>query len=139
MKVKNGKNIEKYLHQHSLMCVSISDFVTGSLIEYFYFCKRNNKLVWDETVKIMNGLFNEVWAGKDVISLDHALEITLSVCILLILSSILTPFSLILIFRLLSLSSVSQVHVVSIDCFLTGCLRCQDLDRKCHGTRTRSY
>ena len=27
----------------------------------------------------MNGLFNEVWAGKDVISLDHTLEITLAV------------------------------------------------------------
>ena len=45
-----------------------------------YVCQRNNKLVWDETVKIMNGLFNEVWAGKDVISLDHAVEITLPVC-----------------------------------------------------------
>ena len=45
----------------------------------FYFFKRNNKLVWDETIKIMNGLFMEVWAGKDVISLDHTLEITLAV------------------------------------------------------------
>ncbi len=25
----------------------------------------NNKLVWDETVRIMNGLFDDVWAGKD--------------------------------------------------------------------------
>ena len=56
-------------------------FSTGSLIDNFYFCQRNNKLVWDETIKIMNGLFNEVWAGKDVISLDHTLEITLSVCV----------------------------------------------------------
>ena len=35
----------------------------------------------------MNGLFNEVWAGKDVISLDHTLEITLEVCVLLILAT----------------------------------------------------
>ncbi|PPQ93732.1 hypothetical protein CVT25_013072 [Psilocybe cyanescens] len=43
------------------------------------FSDRNNKLVWDETVQIMNGLFNEVWKDKDVISLDHCVEITLPV------------------------------------------------------------
>jgi len=55
--------------------------VTGSLIEDFTFYQRNNKLVWDETIKIMKELFNEVWAGKDVISLDQTLEITSSVCV----------------------------------------------------------
>jgi len=48
------------------------------------FSDRNNKLVWDETVKIMDGLFNEVWAGKDVISLDHTHEITLAITLFVI-------------------------------------------------------
>ena len=54
--------------------------LVGYLIEdLFYPCQRNNKLVWDETTKIVNALFNEVWEGKDVISVDHAVEITLPV------------------------------------------------------------
>jgi hypothetical protein len=53
--------------------------VNSSDLKIFYVFQRNNRLVWDETLKIMNGLFNEVWAGKDVISLDHTLEITLAV------------------------------------------------------------
>ena len=113
-------------------------FVLGSLIDWrFYFCQRNNKLVWDETIKIMNGLFDEVWAGEDVISLDHTLEITLAVCVYSSLQSYYLPVSLILIFRLLYLSSVLQV--IAIDCFLAECLQRQVLGYKCHGTRTRSY
>ena len=86
----------------------------------------------------MNGLFNEVWEGKDVISLDHTLEITLAVRVYSSLQSWSdSPFSLILIFRLLSLSSVLQV--IAIDCFLTECSQLQGLGNKCHGTRTKSY
>ena len=57
----------------------------------------------------MNELFNEVWADKDVISLDHTLEITLAVCVYSSLQWSYSPFSLMLIFRLLSLSLVLQV------------------------------
>ena len=63
------------------MCVSMSDMLLVLRLKILFFSQRNNKLVWDETIKIMNGLFNEVWAGKDVISLDHTLEITLAVCV----------------------------------------------------------
>ncbi|CAA7261776.1 unnamed protein product [Cyclocybe aegerita] len=41
------------------------------------FSNRNNKLVWDETLQIMEGLFAEVWENKDVISVDHFLETTM--------------------------------------------------------------
>jgi hypothetical protein len=34
----------------------------------------------------MNGLFNDVWEGKDVILLDHTVETTLAVCVYFILA-----------------------------------------------------
>ena len=34
----------------------------------------------------MNGLFNDVWGGKDVVSLDHTVETTLAVCVYFILA-----------------------------------------------------
>jgi cytochrome P450 len=45
------------------------------------FSDRNNRLVWDETVKIMNELFDSpvMWGGKERIEVDHALHITLPV------------------------------------------------------------
>ncbi|PPQ67222.1 hypothetical protein CVT26_007295 [Gymnopilus dilepis] len=46
------------------------------------FSDRNNKLVWDETVKIVQGLFADVWHDKDVITVDHAVDITLPVAFL---------------------------------------------------------
>jgi len=42
-------------------------------------CQRNNRLVWDETLKIMKGLFEDVWGDKDVITVDHCVDITLPV------------------------------------------------------------
>lgn len=40
-----------------------------------------NSLVDDETIQIMNGLFKEVWAGKNVISENHAAELPFSACL----------------------------------------------------------
>ncbi|KAF8903954.1 cytochrome P450 [Gymnopilus junonius] len=48
------------------------------------FSDRNNKLVWDETVKIMNDLFTEVWMDKDVITVDHCVDITLPIALFVI-------------------------------------------------------
>ena len=83
LKVKNGKNIEKSVHPLSLRCVSVLDLFVQFLNENFLLFpplyQRNNKLVWDAAFQTMNGLFNEVWAGKDIISVDHAVEITLPV------------------------------------------------------------
>ncbi|PSR70451.1 hypothetical protein PHLCEN_2v13702 [Hermanssonia centrifuga] len=48
------------------------------------FSEPNNKLVWDETVRIMNGLFDDVWAGKDTIVSDHVVEFTLPIALFVI-------------------------------------------------------
>ncbi|KAF9054629.1 cytochrome P450 [Panaeolus papilionaceus] len=48
------------------------------------FSDRNNKLVWEETVKIMNSLFNEVWKDKSSISVDHCVDITLPIALFVI-------------------------------------------------------
>jgi hypothetical protein len=41
--------------------------------------QRNNKMVWDETVKIMDDLFQNVWGNQAEITTDHCVEITLPV------------------------------------------------------------
>lgn len=41
--------------------------------------QRNNKLVWDETVRIINDLFSNVWGVEDVVTVNHATELTLPV------------------------------------------------------------
>ena len=41
--------------------------------------KRNNRLVWDESVRVIDSLHNEVWKDQDVISIDHFAEITAQV------------------------------------------------------------
>ena len=41
--------------------------------------QKNTRLVWDETVRIMFDLFDDVWGDSPEIVLDHCLEITLPV------------------------------------------------------------
>jgi cytochrome P450 len=41
--------------------------------------QRNNKLVWDETIRIMEDLFDNVWGDRSEIVVDHFLDITLPV------------------------------------------------------------
>jgi hypothetical protein len=36
-------------------------------------------MVWNETARIVNGLFETVWDGRDVVTVDHCLDITLPV------------------------------------------------------------
>ncbi|KAF8895567.1 cytochrome P450 [Infundibulicybe gibba] len=48
------------------------------------FSERNNKLVWDETVKIMNGLFDNVWGKQEQVTTDHCVEITLPIALFVI-------------------------------------------------------
>ncbi|KAN0103584.1 cytochrome P450 monooxygenase [Russula decolorans] len=43
------------------------------------FSERNNKLVWDETIQIMNDLFDNVWGDRSEIIVDHCVDITLPV------------------------------------------------------------
>ncbi|KAG5637048.1 hypothetical protein H0H81_005999 [Sphagnurus paluster] len=40
---------------------------------------RNNKMVWDETVKVMQSLFDDVWGDRETISIDHCGDITIPV------------------------------------------------------------
>ena len=42
--------------------------------------QRNNKLVWDETTRIMMDLFDNVWGDRSEIVVDHCLHVTLPVC-----------------------------------------------------------
>jgi hypothetical protein len=41
--------------------------------------QRNNKLVWDETTRIMMDLFNNIWGDRAEIVVEHCLDITLPV------------------------------------------------------------
>ncbi|PSS35560.1 hypothetical protein PHLCEN_2v1488, partial [Hermanssonia centrifuga] len=48
------------------------------------FSEPNNKLVWDETVRIMNDMFDNVWAGEDTIVVDQAVDVTLPIALFVI-------------------------------------------------------
>ncbi|KAK1218093.1 hypothetical protein PQX77_019252 [Marasmius sp. AFHP31] len=47
------------------------------------FNDRNNKLVWDETVRIVLDLFDNVWMNKDV-EVDHVTDVTLPIALFVI-------------------------------------------------------
>ena len=49
---------------------------------YEYPCQKNNKLVWDETIKIMMDMFDNVWGDRSEIVVDHCVDITLPVRLL---------------------------------------------------------
>lgn len=42
--------------------------------------QRNNKLVWDETLLIMQDLFDNVWGSKQEVEVGHAVDLILPVC-----------------------------------------------------------
>ncbi|KAI0656897.1 cytochrome P450 [Cubamyces menziesii] len=48
------------------------------------FSERNNRLVWDETIRILEDLFHNVWEDKDVVEVDHVLDITVGITLLVI-------------------------------------------------------
>lgn len=48
------------------------------------FSERNNKLVWDETCRIMMDMFENVWRWKDEIAVDHCVDITLPIALFVI-------------------------------------------------------
>ncbi|KAF9059688.1 cytochrome P450 [Rhodocollybia butyracea] len=45
------------------------------------FNDRNNRLIWDETTRIILALFDDVWGSQDTVILDHALTITLPIAL----------------------------------------------------------
>ncbi|THU83303.1 cytochrome P450 [Dendrothele bispora CBS 962.96] len=48
------------------------------------FSDRNNKLVWDESLRIMDDLFANVWGDQDTIVVDHCVDITLPIALFVI-------------------------------------------------------
>lgn len=48
------------------------------------FSERNNRLVWEETVRIMVDLFDNLWENKPEIVVDHAVDITLPIALFVI-------------------------------------------------------
>jgi hypothetical protein len=60
--------------------------ILGSMSRLFELCpvlnptQRNTRLVWDETIRIMFDLFDNVWENKPEIVVDHCVDITLPVC-----------------------------------------------------------
>ncbi|KIP06369.1 hypothetical protein PHLGIDRAFT_515467 [Phlebiopsis gigantea 11061_1 CR5-6] len=48
------------------------------------FSERNNRLVWEETVKIMTDLFDNVWGEKEKVVYDNALDMTLPIALFVI-------------------------------------------------------
>ena len=41
--------------------------------------QKNNKLVWDETIRIMIDLFDNVWGDRSEVVVDHCVDVTLPV------------------------------------------------------------
>ena len=41
--------------------------------------QKNNKLVWNETVRIMEELFDNVWGPKDTVEIENITDLTVPV------------------------------------------------------------
>ena len=41
--------------------------------------QKNNKLVWDETVRILHDHFDNVWGPKDTVDIDNITDLTVPV------------------------------------------------------------
>ncbi|KAF7793522.1 hypothetical protein EIP86_004636 [Pleurotus ostreatoroseus] len=48
------------------------------------FSEPNNKLVWEEAVRIMSGLFEDVWGAQERIMCDHVVDLTLPIALFVI-------------------------------------------------------
>ncbi|KAK0241060.1 cytochrome P450 [Armillaria nabsnona] len=48
------------------------------------FSDRNNRLVWEQSLKITGDLINTVWKNKDVVEVEHAVDVTLPIALNLI-------------------------------------------------------
>ncbi|CDO70499.1 hypothetical protein BN946_scf184569.g42 [Trametes cinnabarina] len=48
------------------------------------FSEKNNRLVWDETIRILYDLFDNVWGDRDTILIDNITDITVPITLLVI-------------------------------------------------------
>jgi len=47
-----------------------------------FHCQKNHNLVWDETIRILMDLFDNVWGNRSKVVIDHCVDITFPVCLL---------------------------------------------------------
>jgi hypothetical protein len=81
-----GSNIvasegEQWKRYRTVTAPAFSEVCNRLLKSPFSQCdpQRNTRLVWDETIRIMFDLFDNVWGDSPEIVLDHCVEITLPV------------------------------------------------------------
>ncbi|KAI1786708.1 cytochrome P450, partial [Ganoderma leucocontextum] len=48
------------------------------------FSERNNRLVWDETVRVLEDLFQNEWGPREVVDVNHIMDITVPITLLVI-------------------------------------------------------
>src|ERR1700733_2499287 len=71
----SGRSIERLPLRHSQRyCPELCSSPDAE-----YDCQKNNKLVWDETIRIMVDLFDNVWGDRSEIVVDHCVDMTFPV------------------------------------------------------------
>ncbi len=86
---KNGNGSGRSLRLRFLRCAWSCPMLSSSAVcrqiahIHSHPPQRNNKLVWDEALRVVNDMFENVWGDKDVVELDHVLDITIPVSLLL--------------------------------------------------------
>jgi hypothetical protein len=74
-KERSGRSTERLPLRHSQRyCPGLCSSPDA---EYYY--QKNNKLVWDEAIRIMMDLFDNVWGDKSEVVVDHCADLTLPV------------------------------------------------------------
>jgi len=90
--VKSRVRFPKPVHLYTLLLAFGNNLVASEHDEWKKyrriagpsFTEPNSRLVWQETVHVMNDLFSNVWTDKKEIVSDHALEITKPIALLVI-------------------------------------------------------
>ena len=79
-KERIGRSTERLPLRHSQRYISSAiRRVSTSPIKAERDYQRNNKLVWDETIRIMMDLFDNVWGDRPQVVVDDCVDITLPV------------------------------------------------------------
>ncbi|KIJ61829.1 hypothetical protein HYDPIDRAFT_176809 [Hydnomerulius pinastri MD-312] len=82
----------KPLHQYKILTFFGENIVVSEADEWKRYRKivapafsdKNNRLVWEATTKIMLDLFDDVWAGKNEITIEHGVDLTLPIALFVI-------------------------------------------------------
>jgi len=74
-KERSGRSTERLPFRHSQRYCP--ELCSSPDAEYDH--QKNNKLVWDETIRIMMDMFDNVWGDRPEIVVDHCVDVTLPV------------------------------------------------------------